>query len=413
MGVIAFALSVQHFISTVGADAGFAAIIGLALLVLLYFAQARETASLRDRVHETVEHVQELEARVAQLSQLARSLPGSPAVAPAPAPAGITSPGRGRVATAGVGAGPIIASRNPGAANAHAIPDPALVPSAPAGVAAPALTAATRLIPVGASADFRVETVPAAASAPGAVREPAGVAAELSGGGVAVAGPPPATAAGGANGAAQTRTPRPAAAGSPPPPRAQIRPGGSGGGGRPGGPLRRPPVREERSGPRRAVLVVVGLLGVVVVVAGLLVLTSGGTTTTTAGSSTPARTTNAPRTRHKARPGPLRPSSITVAVLNGTATNGLAGRVATRLTAAGYKKGTVATAPDQTHTATIIAYLPNDRKDALAVASTLKLGSASVQPVDPTNQAVACPPSAGACAANVVAIVGADLASTP
>ena len=37
-----FALSPSHFISNVGADAGFAALIGLAILVLLYFAHARE-----------------------------------------------------------------------------------------------------------------------------------------------------------------------------------------------------------------------------------------------------------------------------------------------------------------------------------------------------------------------------------
>ncbi len=41
-------ISVHHFINSVGADAGFAAIIGLAILVLLYFAQARETAKLRE-----------------------------------------------------------------------------------------------------------------------------------------------------------------------------------------------------------------------------------------------------------------------------------------------------------------------------------------------------------------------------
>ncbi len=49
MGAIPYALSVTHFVNSVGAKAGFAAIIGLALLVLLFFAQMRETASLRDR----------------------------------------------------------------------------------------------------------------------------------------------------------------------------------------------------------------------------------------------------------------------------------------------------------------------------------------------------------------------------
>ena len=38
---------------SVGADAGFAAIIGLAILVLLYFAQARETANLRCAISRT------------------------------------------------------------------------------------------------------------------------------------------------------------------------------------------------------------------------------------------------------------------------------------------------------------------------------------------------------------------------
>ncbi len=49
MGPIPFAFSVHHFINSVGSDAGFAAIIGLAILVLLYFAQARETSSLREQ----------------------------------------------------------------------------------------------------------------------------------------------------------------------------------------------------------------------------------------------------------------------------------------------------------------------------------------------------------------------------
>jgi len=105
------------------------------------------------------------------------------------------------------------------------------------------------------------------------------------------------------------------------------------------------------------------------------------------------------------------PGSVTVAVLNGTGTSNLAHRVALKLGAAGYKQGTIATAPDQTHTSTVVGYLPGERRQALAVATSLKLGSASVQPVDQSNQAVACPPGT-ACAANVVVIVGSDLAAT-
>src|SRR5690349_7396008 len=80
MGSIPFAFSVHHFINSVGADAGFAAIIGLAILILLYFAHARETASLREQVYEWAQRVQQLEARITQLSrqQASLSTPAAP-----------------------------------------------------------------------------------------------------------------------------------------------------------------------------------------------------------------------------------------------------------------------------------------------------------------------------------------------
>jgi hypothetical protein len=150
------------------------------------------------------------------------------------------------------------------------------------------------------------------------------------------------------------------------------------------------------------------LLGVAVVGAGvaalLIVTSSKGTSSPPAQAS---RTTNAPAPRQLVA---FNPRSVTVAVLNGTGTTGLAHRTALRLTGAGYRQGTVATATDQTHTATQVAYLPGYRNDALRVASTLKLSSAAVAPIDPGTRAVACPPPA-ACTANVVVTVGSDLAS--
>lgn len=101
---------------------------------------------------------------------------------------------------------------------------------------------------------------------------------------------------------------------------------------------------------------------------------------------------------------------MTVSVLNGTATSGLAHRVAVKLSGTGYKQGTVATATDQTRTATVVAYMPGHRREATAVATALKLGSASVQPLDQNTQAVACPPP-GACTSAVVVTVGSDLAN--
>ena len=141
----------------------------------------------------------------------------------------------------------------------------------------------------------------------------------------------------------------------------------------------------------------------------LLVLTSGGTKST---HTAAARTTNAPVPQHHAKPAPFNNASVTVAVLNGTATAGLAHRVAVHLGSAGYKEGAIATATDQTRTATVVAYLPGRRRDALAVATTLKLGPASVAPIDQSTQTVACPPPS-ACSATVVVTVGSDLANTP
>jgi hypothetical protein len=366
MGTIPFAFSVHHFVTTVGADAGFAAIIGLAILVLLYFAQARETKSLREQNYDAAERVQQLELNVAALSRV-QPAPAGVAARPAPAPAGFSRP----------------ATAAPFAA----------VPVAPAGVAAPALTAATRLIPAaeGTAVLAGITTGTATAfSSPVAVEREPGPQAELA------TAPPPSTTAGGANGVAPERAPRAAGAGAGRPPASPP-------------PRRAAPARSRRSGASRGFLIAIGLLGVVAVVAGLLVVTSSGGSGHTA--STAASTSNAPKPKHRTRPVPFQPAAVTVAVLNGTATANLAHQIALRLGSAGFKQGTIATASDQTQTATVVGYLPGHRKDALAVATSLKLGSASVQPVDQSNQAVACPPPA-ACAANVIVTVGSDLAST-
>lgn len=121
-----------------------------------------------------------------------------------------------------------------------------------------------------------------------------------------------------------------------------------------------------------------------------------------------ARTTNAPATRTSS----FAPSAVTVAVLNGTSTNELAHHVAARLAAEGYREGRIATAANQTLTSSIVAYLPGakNRRDALHVASSLHLRPTAVQPVDQGTEQVVCPPP-GACSANVVVTVGADLAT--
>jgi hypothetical protein len=159
----------------------------------------------------------------------------------------------------------------------------------------------------------------------------------------------------------------------------------------------------------RIALLAAGALVIAGIVVALLHFTgSGGNPNSTRASAT----SNAPgtsTTRHR-RTVTVAPSTVTVSVLNGTATNGLAGRISNQLTNAGYKPGKVATASDQTRTATIVAYMPGHKTAALAVAKSLKLGPASVQPVDPATQIVACPAST-ACTSQVVVTVGTDLAA--
>ena len=380
MGTIPLALSVHHFISSVGADAGFAAIIGLAILILLYFAQARETTTLREHAYEAADRIQQLEARVGQLTRGAGPEPPAEEVPPAQ-PARVSA-----------------AASPPPPARAPSSDSPSRsTPVAPAGVGAPALSAATKLIPTAAPAGAVAMATDGPGDSTTVAAEPSITARDER------SGPRPATVAGAANGASQSRSP--AGATATPPPRVQVRPGGAPPGRRPTSQARtRQP---QGGGPNRLLVGGLAATAIVVVVVVVVVLTSGGassskthtTSTTNAQSSRPARKTV------------VNPSAVTVAVLNGTSTPGLAGSVATKLSDKGYKQGTVATASDQTATTTTVAYLPGFRRDAVSVATTLKVGAGSVQPIQSAAQAVACPPPA-ACPANVVVTVGSDLAAT-
>jgi hypothetical protein len=438
MGAIPYALSISHFVSSVGADAGFAAIIGLAILILLYFAQARETASLRDRFSEAAEQVRRLELQVAHLSRPPAASQAEPAVAPRPA---------------GVKAA-AVPSR---AARVLPVSE---VPMAPAGVGAPALSAATRVIPSGdeGAISIRPGAARVAAAAGAAATAGASVAQgddsreaqAASGGGGVIAppapspptGPAPATAAAAAAGAgaaapagagaatggrgnggpnpSRGRTPAPAQApGTGPPSRASQDPGRPyriAGARPPGQPAQRqtlaPPAPPQRSRLRRALLVIVGLIVVAAIAAALVVVTSSNSNSgRQAGSGTSAANSNAPSAkRHrKTKAAALKPSQVTVAVLNGTATSNLAHDVSQKLTGAGYKPGMIATATDQTQAATTVGYMPGQRRAAAIVARSLNLGSTAIEPLTASNRAVACPQAA--CAAQIVVTVGSDLAS--
>jgi hypothetical protein len=233
--------------------------------------------------------------------------------------------------------------------------------------------------------------------------------------------PRPATAAGGAGTSAGANVTNgtgehpviPPPVPIPPRPPVQIRPGSSGGGS--GHPRMLAELADDGRAPSDLTRVLMALAAVAVVAAVVIVLisvTSGGTSAPTTSSSQPPAS-NAPVTTHHhkttAKPAAVNAASVTVAVLNGTAVYHLADSVATQLTAAGFKQGTVANAATQTQPSSTVEYVPGAQRDAAAVAKDLKLSSAAVQPMTPDVQALGCPQT-GSC--NVVVTVGADLAST-
>ena len=392
-----FALSVHHFISSVGADAGFASLIGLALLVLLYFAHARETATLRSRADEAGLRVQELEAQLADLTDQVAALPAEISVR---------------------AAGPRVAAASGGVAQRAAGAGQSLIPAAPAGMAGPALASATRLIPmpevpaaqpepetalaVGGNGSSRI---PVAAGA-GTIQRPVG----------APAGAPPRSPGGqgravGAPGRVGPITGQPRPTGGQPRP-GGGRPGGPSvpGGGRPGGPPMRPAPQRSRSG-RMIAAILVAALGVAAVVAAVLVLTHKSSPSKSSKASSSLATGGSSR-RTTRSTAVVRPSTVTVSVLNGTDLLGLAGRVADKLQGEGYRKGAVTNAANQTETTSTVAYLaPAYRADAVAVATALKLTSAAVQRVDPSTKSIACSHAPVGCNSPVYVTVGSDLSS--
>lgn len=448
---VPFALSVHTFIKDVGADAGFASIIGLALLVLLYFAQMRETRTLRDRLEEASGRVDHLENRLAHLARVQSSQTIQPPVAPAPqvavrpmgtALATLRRPiatavagGTGLYAGAPVGlAGPALMSATKLIPTAIPTPsEPAAVPGgaparttpgvpaeAPAPVAAPVLAPAGVPSAVPDAAPVAVPAVAAATAVPPPVAapqsNPAVVGATMAEDTMLVA---PSTVAAAGNGHARVSLGDEPPVAPPPSGRrpARVPP--------PRGGRRLPPVSDGpprgRSRARRIISVlIVGLALIAGVVAVVIVLTHS-----TAPPKTPAvkhhkhRAPVTHRRRHLAVT--FNPANVTVAVLNGTATFHLADDVGTKLSADGYKvpKATIANASVQTQTTTVVGYQPGHAVDASQVAKALGLSPSAAQPADSTaiQNCTNAPAATGAttptttCSADVIITVGADLQS--
>src|SRR6201992_710426 len=135
-------LSVTHFVNSVGAKAGFASIIGWALLVLLFFTQSRETANLRRRADEAEQQLYQLQLYVDHLSRQRSQQAAAPATAQSTG-APVAAPRAAAAALARAAASRAIPGEEEAGGNVAT-----LIPAAPAGVGAPALSSATRLIPL-------------------------------------------------------------------------------------------------------------------------------------------------------------------------------------------------------------------------------------------------------------------------
>jgi hypothetical protein len=408
--VVPYALSVHGFIDKVGADAGFAAIIGVALVVIMLFVHARETASLRARAEDAEDRVEYLEraveqlGRVAsqatQLAQAANSQSGHarPGVAAAPAAA--------RTATAArpVPAPAVAAAYAGAAAQPRTLGPPPQLPAAPFMTGGPALSSATRLLPEpGAASSNGHMNGNSAVGAPPPVPAPATTTA-----------PAPSTAAAGAP-TPMPQIPSPARPldprGDTEPPRSRSADAGS-----------RAPRRnyghaaEPKSSRRRIIPVLVAVLLVAVIaVAAVLVLGhhhskgSGRTAavTHTHSSTTSSQTKSAKKHKHAVT---VDPRSVTVAVLNGTTTANLAADVSQKLGKLGFQQGKTTNFNSTSLTTTTIGFLPGHRPQALAVAKALKVKYSNVLQVNASTRQLVCP-TTGTCADNVFVVLGSDLAS--
>ncbi len=454
MTALPLALSISSTFTKIGAVAAFASLLGIALLSLLVFSQARELKRLREWAGRAPERAADLEQRVSAaaasriqqgqppLAQAVR--PAVPRVAPAAATAAGPATRVVGAPAAVVPAGQALSADGTPIAPAPAVPLPA--PDQPAQPAAPAPAAPLATPPVPgvdapAGAPAPAPATPAAPPPAVPVGAPASAAAAAAQGlpvaqgtTAEVADPrPPAPATAAAAAAAGVPPPPGPRAPAPPRPAAPARPDEQtqpAAARRPPAPApaaaarradaRAPILAEARRSnyvadppPRRkALLIVVGLVVLAAVVAVVALTALGGSsskkpkiasvgTVTTSHNATTSTKAHKPAAKHEAPA--VSPAETTLAVLNATESEGLAHRTAIQLQQSGYSQATaLGGKPPGSGQVSVVEYVSGHKAEAEAVAH-----SAEVTQVQPIESAVA----ALANSANVVLIVGADKAT--
>src|SRR5277367_6433718 len=142
MSFLPFALSLSSTFTKIGAIAAFAALLGIAILSLLVFSQARELKRLREWAGRAPERAADLEQRVSAAASVRvqqQAPPGQPPRVVPPAAAAAASAGAAAGATRVIATPvPMAATAVPAgqAVSAGAVPTPAV--AAAAGVPLPA-----------------------------------------------------------------------------------------------------------------------------------------------------------------------------------------------------------------------------------------------------------------------------------
>jgi hypothetical protein len=425
--MVLFAFSIQDQVEKYGAYVGLAAFLGLAVLTVLYFAQARELKRLRDWAGRAPERAQEIEARVVATAEEARRAQTAPAAEPSgtvgPArpveqPAAAAPSGNGKPAgkPAPIPIGPRPATAVAAAAARAQGTAVAAPPETTAGeaeeeaapeVPAPATGDGDRPAEPVASQETQLHDTLGADAEPGDEAPPEEPQAEEpppdepepapSGNGVA------------AEPAIPRATPRPQPAAAPLRAASTSRPA-------PAPPRRAAAVSRDDGSSRAARITVLTLGGVVVVAAlafGATQILGGGDDakpppnvaqqpTSSADTGTGGGTTP---TAAEARP------ETVVAILNGTPTQGLAKSASDKLVAEGYSEdhGMIRTGnnTDQQLQDSAVFYAPGKRRQARDVASILGI-SARPAAVDEDTLALANGVGGGGDSADVVAVLGLD-----
>jgi hypothetical protein len=385
--MVLLAFSLQSEIEKYGAYVGIAAFFGLAILSLLYFAQAREVKRLRDWAGRAPERAAELEALAIAHAEEARRAPApAPAAEPATVPpvqriTAPAAPANGTVELEPAQVAALAFARAAGVRTPHPPrPHPAPVAAAPAD-APPAEVAAAGAATATGDATAVADVAAGNGHGSGDVPAPATPAARR-----AEAAPPP-------RAAAPLR--------QAPPPR------------RPAAPRRAalagPPARRESSARTIVLTALVGLAVLAAVVFAVVKLTGGG------GSHAPA-----PQPKVVTQSSPASPSATATAqatpaltkattrveVYNGTTVSGLAGSVRDQLASLGYDQANLDAAtytPNQRRQASTVMYQRGDRSAAATVARSL--GISDVRLIDTATQQLL---QQSGKKWDVVVIVGAD-----